>query len=74
MAIKKKFVLALIAYAGLAILAVRTLSDEPIRVFDFNLRLRTGTLLILGLFALRAGLYFWRTRGEEQPDESRSPD
>jgi asparagine N-glycosylation enzyme membrane subunit Stt3 len=64
--IKKKFVLALIAYAVLGILAWTTLSDEPIRVFNANVRLRTGTLLILGLFALRAALYFWRTRIEEE--------
>ncbi|MGO9539858.1 MAG: hypothetical protein ACLPN2_04605 [Terriglobales bacterium] len=64
--IKKKFVLALIAYAVLGVLAWTTLSDEPIQVFNANVRLRTGTLLILGLFAFRAALYFWRTRIEEQ--------
>jgi hypothetical protein len=70
--IKKKFVLALLAYAVLAGLAWVTLSDEPIRVFDFglNVRLRAATLLVLGLFAFRAGLYFWRTRIEEA-DEAR---
>ncbi|MFY9843347.1 MAG: hypothetical protein WA718_16980 [Terriglobales bacterium] len=66
MTIKKKFVLALIAYAVLGVLAWTTLSDEPIQVFNANVRLRTGTLLILGLFAFRAALYFWRTRIEEQ--------
>jgi len=64
--IKKKFVLALIAYAVLGILAWTTLSDEPIRVFSANVRLRTGTLLILGMFILRAALYYWRTRIEEE--------
>jgi len=64
--IKKKFVLALVAYAVLGILAWTTLWDEPIRVFDWNVRLRTGTLVILGLFAFRASLYFWRTRIEEE--------
>jgi len=64
--ITKKFVLALIAYAVLGVLAWTTLSDEPIRVFDLNVKLRTGTLLILGLFAFRAALYFWRTRIEEE--------
>jgi len=64
--IKKKFVLALIAYAVLGVLAWTTLSDEPIRVLDWNLRLRSGTLLILGLFAFRAALYYWRTRIEEE--------
>ena len=74
MAIKKKFVLALIAYAVLGVLVVSTLSDEPIRIFEFNVRLRTGTLLILGLFALRVALHFWRTRNEERQGDSRPVD
>ena len=64
--IKKKFVLALVAYAVLGILAWTTLSDEPIQILNANIRLRTGTLLILGLFAFRAALYYWRTRIEEE--------
>jgi hypothetical protein len=70
--IKKKFGLALIAYAVLGVLAWTTLSDEPIQVFNANVRLRTGTLLILGLFAFRAALYFWRTRIEDER-EARNP-
>jgi ABC-type uncharacterized transport system permease subunit len=66
--IKKKFGLALIAYAVLAALAWSTLSDEPIPVFHLNIRLRAGTLLILGLFAFRAVLYFWRTRIEKMDE------
>jgi len=73
-AIKKKFVLALIAYAVLGVLAWTTLSDEPIRVFNANVRLRTGTLLILGLFAFRATLYFWRTRIEEERESAKPTD
>ncbi len=72
MTIRKKFGLALIAYALLGVLAWTTLSDEPIHVFNTNVRLRTGTLLILGLFAFRAALYFWRTRIDEER-EARSP-
>ncbi len=71
MTIKKKFVLALIAYAVFGVLAWTTLSDEPIRVFNGNLRLRTGTLLILGLFAFRSALYFWRTRIEEEQERAK---
>ena len=74
MAIKKKFVLALVAYAVLGVLAWTTLSDEPIRVFSANIRLRTGTLLILGLFAFRAALYFWRTRIEEEREHTKPVD
>jgi hypothetical protein len=64
--IKKKFVLALIAYAALGVLAWTTLSDDPIRVFDSNLDLRSLTLVILGIFAFRSVLYFWRTRSEAE--------
>jgi hypothetical protein len=72
--IKKKFVLALIAYAVLGVLAWSTLSDEPIRVFDSNVRLRTATLVILGLFAFRGALYFWRTRIEEERANAKPTD
>jgi hypothetical protein len=64
--IKKKFVLALIAYAAFGVLAWTTLSDDPIRVFDSNVNLRSATLVILGLFAFRSALYFWRTRIEAE--------
>ena len=69
--IKKKFVLALIAYAVLGVLAWTTLSDEPIRVFNSNVNLRSATLVILGLFAFRSGLYFWRTRIEEERESAK---
>jgi asparagine N-glycosylation enzyme membrane subunit Stt3 len=72
--IKKKFVLALVAYVVLGILAWTTLSDEPIRIFDANVKLRTGTLIILGLFAFRAALYFWRTRIEEERESAKQTD
>ena len=65
MTVKKKFAVALIAYGVLGLLAGLTLSDETVRVFDLNVRLRTGTLLILGLFVFRAALHFWRTRMEQ---------
>ncbi|MGA3195091.1 MAG: hypothetical protein ABSD39_08805 [Terriglobales bacterium] len=72
MTVKKKFALALIAYVVLGILSWTTLSDEPIRVFDTNVNLRAGTLLILGLFAFRSALYYWRTRIEEEQASSKS--
>ena len=66
MTIKRKFVLALLAYAALGVLVWTTLSNEPIHLLNANIRLRTATLLILGLFAFRSTLYFWRTRIEEE--------
>jgi hypothetical protein len=72
--VNKKFVLALVAYAVLGILAWTTLSDEAIQVSGWNLKLRTGTLLILGLFAFKSGLFYWRTRIEEEQTGSKSAD
>ena len=69
MDIKKKFALALIAYVVLGVLAWNTLSNEPIRVFSIDVQLRTATLAILGLFAFRSALYFWRTRIEKSEEE-----
>jgi cysteine sulfinate desulfinase/cysteine desulfurase-like protein len=69
--IKKKFIWALIAYAGLGILAWTTLSDDPIRIGDWNVKLRSGTLLVLGLFAFRAAMFFWRTRIEEDRENAK---
>jgi hypothetical protein len=74
--IKRKFVLAIAAYAVLGLLIWQTLSDEPIRIFDHDIKLRTATLFIVGIFALRTGLHFWRVRieesraGIEESDES----
>jgi uncharacterized membrane protein YqjE len=72
--IKKKFVLALIAYAALGVLAWTTLSDEPIRVFDSTVNLRSVTLVILVLFAFRSALCFWRTRIEQERASGKSTD
>ena len=74
MTVNKKFVLALVAYAVLGILAWTTLSDEPIQISGRNLKLRTGTLLILGLFAFKSALFYWRTRIEEEQAGSKSAD
>jgi hypothetical protein len=64
--IKKKFVLALIGYALFGVLAWTTLSDEPIRLLNADIRLRSATLIVLGLFALRTALHYWRMRIEEE--------
>jgi hypothetical protein len=73
-AIKKKFVLALVGYAVFGLLAWFTLSDEPIRILNGNVRLRTGTLLILGLFAFRTALHYWRLRIDEEKANAKSAD
>jgi hypothetical protein len=70
LATKKKFVIALVAYGVLGILAWTTLSDDSIRVFDLNVKLRSGTLLVLGLFLFRTALHFYRTRIEEERSDA----
>jgi len=69
--IKQKLLLALTGYAVLGLLAWFTLTDQPIQVFDFEFRLRTCTLVILGLFVFRSLLYFYRTRIEEADEKRR---
>ena len=69
--IRKKFGLALAAYAALGVLAWMTLSDEAIPVSGWNLKLRTGTLLILGMLAFKSALFYWRTRIEEERENAK---
>ena len=66
MTVKRKFVLALIAYAVLGVLAWTTLSDDAIPILGLNLQLRAVTLLVLGMFAFKSAMFFWRTRIEEK--------
>ena len=67
--INRKFVLTVAAFVVLALLAWKTLSNSPIQVGEFSISLRDATLCILSLFALRSGLYFWRTKLEESDSE-----
>ena len=64
MDINKRFGLTLAAFAILGILAWTTLSGQPFELLGVAISLRTGTLVILGMFALRAVLYFVRARLE----------
>ena len=72
MDLKKKFGLALAAFAGLGILSWLTLSDDPITLhpaglgFDVHLQFRTATLAVLGLLAALTTLSFWREIAEER--------
>jgi hypothetical protein len=63
--IRKKLALGLAAYAGLGLLAWNTLSNDPVPVFNTEIRLRSVTLIVLGLFAFRTLLHYWRVRIEE---------
>jgi hypothetical protein len=69
LSINRKFALAVAAYALLGLLAWRTLSSDPIRLFDLEFSLRSATLVIVGIFALRTLLYFWRVRIDDAREE-----
>jgi len=64
--IKKKFLLALMAYAALGVLAWTTLSDEPIHLLNANIRLRTDAAEFWDCLRFGRRLYYWRTRIEEE--------
>ncbi len=66
MALKQKLLFALTAYVVLGVLAWTTLSNEPIRIGYFKGDLRTVTLVILGVFALRTLMGFWRQKIDEE--------
>ncbi len=53
------------AYVALGFLAWQTLSDEPIGIGGVHASLRTLTLVILGIFAFRTLMGYWRLRIEE---------
>jgi hypothetical protein len=63
-ALKQKLLVALTAYAVLALLAWQTLSDEPIHIAGVAVQLRLLTVVILGLFAFRTVMAFWRAQLE----------
>jgi predicted membrane chloride channel (bestrophin family) len=65
--LRQKLMLALTAYAVLAMLAWQTLTNEPIRIAGFSVQLRTLTLVVLGLFAFRTLMHYWRSRMDERP-------
>jgi hypothetical protein len=70
--IRRKFVLAILAFLGLGILSWVTLSNEPIAIrdsvfgFDVHIQFRTATLAVLGLFAGLSTLSFLRALTEER--------
>ena len=73
--IKKKFALALIAYAVLGILAWTTLSDEPIRDLQRECEdCGPGRCWSWGCLLFEAALYYWRTRIEEERSAAQAAD
>jgi uncharacterized membrane protein len=68
---RKRFYVAMGIYAVLAALILATMVDVPIPVGNGRLGIRTLTLLVLALFAVRTLLH-WRAeqiRGEKDENE-----
>ena len=73
MALKQKLLFALTAYVVLGVLVWTTLSSEPIHIGYFKGDIRTVVLVILGVFAFRTLMGYWRLKIDEER-ESRKDD
>jgi DMSO/TMAO reductase YedYZ heme-binding membrane subunit len=73
LSIGKKFGLAMVAFAVLALLSWLTLSNDPIRDtllgFEVEIRFRTATLTFLGLLAALTGISSWRNWLNERREQ-----
>ena len=68
---RKRFYVALAIYAVLAVLLWVTMEDVPLPVGNGRIGIRSLTLMVLGLFAVRTVLH-WRAeqiRGEQDEEE-----
>ena len=63
---RKRFYVALAIYAVLAVLIWVTMEDVPLRVGNGQVGIRSLTLIVLALFAVRTVLHF---RAEQIRDE-----
>jgi hypothetical protein len=68
--LNQKLLFALTAYVVLGALAWTTLSNEPIHAGVFRVELRTLTVVVLGLFAFRTLMGFWRRKIDEERDKN----
>jgi hypothetical protein len=67
---RKRFYVALAIYAVLAVLVRVTMEDVPLPVGNGQLGIRSLTLIVLALFAVRTVLHFRAERiRDEQDDE-----
>jgi hypothetical protein len=67
---RKRFYVALAIYAVLAVLVRVTMEDVPLPVGNGQLGIRSLTLIVLALFAVRTILHFRAERiRDEQDDE-----
>jgi len=68
---RKRFYVALAIYAVLAVLIWVTMEDVPLPVGNGQVGIRSLTLIVLAVFALRTVLHFRadRIRGEQDDEE-----
>ena len=66
---RKRFYVALAIYAVLAVLIWVTMEDVPLPVGNGQLGIRSLTLIVLGLFAVRTVLHFRAEQIRDEQDE-----
>jgi uncharacterized membrane protein len=68
MQMRKRFYVALAVYAVLGLLIWATMEDVPLPVGNGRLGIRSLTLIVLALFAVRTVLHFRAERIREERD------
>jgi uncharacterized membrane protein len=68
MQMRKRFYVALAIYAVLGLLIWATMEDAPLPVGNGHLGIRSLTLIVLALFAVRTVLHFRAERIREERD------
>jgi len=66
---RKRFYVALAIYAALGLLIWVTMEDVPLPVGSGHVGMRSLTLIVLAVFALRTVLHFRADRIREQDEE-----
>ena len=69
MQMRKRFYVALAIYAVLGLLVWATMEDVPLPVGNGHLGIRSLTLIVLALLAVRTVLHFRAERIRDQQDE-----
>ena len=66
---RKRFYVAIAIYAGLAALIWVTMEDVPLPVGNGQVGIRSLTLIVLAVFAVRTALHFRAEQIRDQQDE-----
>jgi hypothetical protein len=68
---RKRFYVALAIYAVLALLIWLTMEDVPLPVGSGHVGIRSLTLIVLAVFALRTALHFRADQIRDEQDEEK---